>query len=120
MEVPHEPARAGWFTLGPTPGALGPAVIAGHVTWNQVPAVFFRLTELRPGDLVQVARADGRVAVFEVTRIDRYQRSRFPTGQVFGPVDHAGLRLITCGGDYDSGTHRYSDNVVVYARLTDS
>ena len=54
MEVPNDPARAGWYTLGPTPGALGPAVIAGHVTWNQMPAVFFRLAELRLGDLVRV------------------------------------------------------------------
>ena len=120
MEVPHDPARAGWYTLGPTPGALGPAVIAGHVTWNQVPAVFFRLAELRPGDLVRVLRADGRVAVFEVTRTDRYEKARFPTGRVFGAIDHAALRLITCGGEYDSAAHRYSDNVVVYARLTDS
>ena len=67
MEVPDDPADAGWYRLGPPPGALGPAVIAGHVTWNQVPAVFFRLSELRPGDLVEVTRADGRVAVFEVT-----------------------------------------------------
>jgi hypothetical protein len=120
MEVPQDPARAGWYALGPTPGALGPAVIAGHVTWNQVPAVFSRLAELRPGDLVRVARADGRVAVFEVTRTDRYEKSRFPTSRVFGAIDHAALRLITCGGEYDSAVHRYSDNVVVYARLTGS
>ena len=30
MEVPADPARAGWYDLGPTPGALGPSVIAGH------------------------------------------------------------------------------------------
>jgi len=120
MEVPANPARAGWYTLGPTPGALGPAVIAGHVTWNQVPAVFFRLAELRLGDLVRVSRADGRVAVFEVTHIAQYEKSEFPTTRVFGAIDHAALRLITCGGEYDGAARRYSDNVVVYARLTHS
>ena len=45
MEVPADPANAGWYELGPSPGALGPAVVAGHVTWNQAPAVFFRLAE---------------------------------------------------------------------------
>ena len=117
MEVPEDPAQAGWYTFGPTPGSLGPAVIAGHVTWNGAPAVFFALGELRPGDRVRVARADDRVAVFEVTQVRTYPKSRFPTKEVFGPVDHAGLRLITCGGDYDGSAHRYSDNVVVYARL---
>jgi LPXTG-site transpeptidase (sortase) family protein len=117
MEVPDDPGRAGWYILGPTPGALGPAVIAGHVTWNQVPAVFFDLAKLRPGDRVLVARSDDRVAVFEVTDVRRYDKDEFPTAAVFGAIDHAGLRLITCGGDFDSSAHRYSDNVVVFARL---
>ena len=117
MEVPEDPGTAGWYHLGPTPGALGPAVIAGHVTWNQVPAVFFRLAEMRRGDVVEVARKDNRVAVFEVTHVTRYAKSRFPTRAVFGGVDHAGLRLITCGGEYDSSSHRYRDNVVAFATL---
>ncbi len=118
MEVPADPARAGWYTRGPTPGALGPAVIAGHVTWDQVPAVFFDLARLRPGDLVRVERADHVVAVFTVTRVGQYEKSRFPTDEVFGAIDHAGLRLITCGGEYDDSARRYRDNVVVFARLT--
>ena len=117
MEVPRDAASAGWFALGPTPGALGPAVIAGHVTWDQAPAVFFRLGELRPGDRVTVAREDGKRAVFSVSRIATYPKSRFPTRAVFGGVDHAGLRLITCGGEYDHSTRRYPDNVVVFATL---
>ena len=36
MEVPKDPALAGWFVRGASPGALGPAVIAGHVTWDGV------------------------------------------------------------------------------------
>lgn len=117
MEVPADPARAGWYRRGPTPGALGPAVIAGHVTWNQVPAVFFRLGTLRPGDAVRVLRADHTVAVFEVTRVARYPKSEFPTRTVFGGIDHAGLRLITCGGEFDPSSRRYRDNVVAFAEL---
>ena len=117
MEVPRDPATAGWYHLGPAPGALGPAVIAGHVTWNQVPAVFFRLAELRQGDVVKVTRADDRVAVFEVTQVTTYAKSQFPTRAVFGGIDHAGLRLITCGGEFDSSSARYSDNVVAFATL---
>ena len=120
MDVPQDPAQAGWYRLGPAPGALGPAVIAGHVTWNQVPAVFYDLARLRPGDVVRVGRRDGRVAVFEVTRVERHEKTRFPTREVFGATDHAGLRLITCGGDFDASTHHYSDNVVVFARLASS
>jgi sortase (surface protein transpeptidase) len=117
MDVPQDPAVAGWYTLGPSPGALGPAVIAGHVTWNRVPAVFYRLGTMRPGDRVAVVRSDGVKAVFSVTRVARYGKTRFPTKAVYGSIDHAGLRLITCAGKYDAVNHRYLDNVVVFANL---
>lgn len=117
MEVPADPAVAGWYGLGPTPGALGPAVIAGHVTWNRVPAVFFRLATMRQGDRVEVTRKDGTHAEFSVTHVSRFQKSSFPTRAVFGNIHYAGLRLITCGGSYDTSRHRYADNVVVFARL---
>ena len=116
MEVP-EPPVAGWFTGGPTPGALGPAVITGHVTWNGAPAVFHRLGTLRRGDQVTVTRKDGKTAVFTVSRVARFSKSRFPSQAVYGTIDHAGLRLITCGGTYDAARHEYLDNVVVFARL---
>jgi sortase (surface protein transpeptidase) len=110
LEVPENPARAGWFSEGPTPGALGPAVIAGHVTWNGAPAIFHRLSTMRPGDQVTVTRKDGKTAVFTVTRVARFSKSQFPSRAVYGPIDHAGLRLITCGGTYDAARHRYLDN----------
>ena len=47
----------------------------------------------------------------------QFSKSRFPTRAVYGPIDHAGLRLITCGGTYDAARSRYLDNVVVFARL---
>ena len=96
--------------------ALGPAVIAGHVTWNG-PAVFYRLGTMRRGDQVSVTRKDGKTAVFTVTRVTQFSKSRFPTRAVYGPIDHAGLRLITCGGTYDKARSRYLDNVVVFAKL---
>jgi sortase (surface protein transpeptidase) len=115
METP-DPADVGWYSRGPSPGALGPAVIAGHVTWNG-PAVFYRLGTMRRGDHVSVTRKDGKTAVFTVTRVAQFPQSRFPSRAVYGPIDHAGLRLITCGGTYDAARHKYLDNVVVFAKL---
>jgi hypothetical protein len=69
------------------------------------------------GDTVSVARQDGRTATFTVTRTARYPKDRFPSDAVYGPIDHAGLRLITCGGDFDDTTGHYRDNIVVYAAL---
>jgi sortase (surface protein transpeptidase) len=119
MQVPA-PGDAGWFNRGATPGALGPAVIAGHVTWNGAPDIFHRLESMRSGDRVQVTREDGRIAVFRVNRVARFPQARFPTQAVYGPIDHAGLRLITCGGSFDRAARSYRDNVVVYAGLVGS
>lgn len=117
MQVP-DPADVGWFSGGATPGALGPAVIAAHVTWDRAPAVFYRLNTMRRGDQVTVTRKDGRTAVFTVSRVVQFPKSKFPTRAVYGAIDHAGLRLITCGGSYDAAQNSYLDNVVVFARLT--
>ena len=117
MEVPPGPGKAGWYVHGPTPGELGPAVIAAHVTWNRRPDVFFKLGALKPGDQVKVSRSDGSTAVFEVTKVARYAKKNFPTNAVYGTTDHAALRLITCGGVFDGENHRYLDNVVAYAKL---
>ncbi|MFF2863055.1 class F sortase [Streptomyces rubiginosohelvolus] len=120
MDTPRDPDKAGWYTPGPTPGSVGPSVIAGHVTWDGAPAVFFKLTELDPGDRIDVRRADGSTVAFTVDRTAVYPKDEFPTVEVYRNLDHAGLRLITCGGEYSASDSRYADNVVVYATLTGS
>lgn len=116
LEVPPTGFPAGWYTGAPTPGELGPAIIAGHVDWRG-PGVFHELHRLVPDDEVTVTRADGSVAVFRVTRVGQYPKSAFPTDEVYGDIDHAGLRLITCGGVLNRETGSHDDNIVVFAEL---
>lgn len=116
LEVPPDAVPAGWFTGSPTPGELGPAIIAGHVRWNGTPGVFQHLTDLEVEDLVDIASQDGSTAVFRVTRIEHFAKSAFPTEAVYGNIPRAGLRLITCGG-LDPDTNSYEENVVVFAVL---
>lgn len=111
---------AGWFTGSPTPGALGPSVIVGHVDSAAGPSIFFKLGDLRPGQQVSVTLADHTVATFQIDSVERYAKAAFPTLQVYGNINHAGLRLITCGGAYDASTGHYVDNIVVYAHLVSS
>ena len=120
MQVPADFARAGWFAEGLSPGQVGPAVIAGHVDSKTGPAVFFRLRELRPGDTVQVERADGARLQFVVEQARSFPKATFPTAEVFGPAPWAALRLVTCGGDFDRARGSYRDNLVVFARLADA
>ena len=116
LAVPTKAMTAGWYTGSPAPGQVGPAVIAGHVHWSGIPAVFARLTELAPGDRILVTLADRSIATFTVDRVATYAKSKFPTALVYGPLEIAGLRLITCGG-YDPVSRTYEANVIAFATL---
>jgi len=115
MQVPSSTTVAGWYTGSPRPGSIGSSIIVGHIDSTSGPGVFYRLTELRSGDDVFVKRADGTTAEFRVTSIQTYLKDQFPTEKVYGPTPDAELRLITCGGAFDSATHHYLSNIVVYA-----
>ncbi|MFF3019395.1 class F sortase [Streptomyces sp. NPDC057939] len=118
MQTPKDPGLAGWYEPGPTPGSQGPAVIAGHVTWNGASAVFEKLRTMKAGDTIKVTRRDKKTVTFTVNKVAEYPKAAFPTLEVYKNLDHAGLRLVTCGGDFDPKKHYYDSNVVVYARMT--
>ena len=112
--------EAAWYKYSATPGQIGSSVIEGHVDSYQGAAVFFRLGALRPGDTVDVTLADGITAVFRVTGVREYVKSRFPAKAIYGATDFAALRLITCGGAFDYATGHYLSSTVVFASLTSS
>jgi hypothetical protein len=123
MQVPplQRASVAAWYKYSVTPGQIGTSVIEGHVDTKQGPAVFFRLGALRPGDLVNVRLADGITAVFRVTGVRQYLKSRYPAETVYRDATRfAALRLITCGGAFDYATSQYLSSTVVYAFLVSS
>lgn len=106
---------AGWYKYSPTPGEVGPSVLLGHADSGSLgPGVFAELGKLGRNDRIDVLRADGTVAVFRVDRVGRYPMDRFPVGEVYRDINHAGIRLITCGVPADEV------NVIVYASLASS
>lgn len=118
VQVPSTASVAGWYTRSPRPGAVGPAIILGHIDSAKGAGVFFRLSVLSSGDPVYVRRSDGSTVEFRVTSVQSYLKDHFPTRAVYGPTPDAELRLITCGGAFDSATGHYLSNIVVYATET--
>ena len=121
IRVPSLPTRAGeaaWYKYSATPGQMGVSVIEGHVDSYQGAAVFFSLGALRPGDSIDVTLANGITAVFRVTGVRQYAKSRFPAGTIYGTAGFPALRLITCGGMFDYSTRSYLSSTVVFASLT--
>ncbi|MGH3502709.1 MAG: class F sortase, partial [Nocardioidaceae bacterium] len=120
IQVPpfQQHSRAGWYTRSPTPGQIGPSVILGHIDSKKYgPAVFYKLGALKQADTIRVKRADGHTARFRVDRVVEFPKDQFPTTAVYGSTNHAGLRLITCGGQFNPNKGHYKDNIVAYASL---
>lgn len=118
---PYEQAGVvGWYAAGVKPGAAGAALMVGHVDTETRPAVFYKLSALKPGETVRVIRDDGRVAEFTVEDVQVVAREHFDAARAYGVRDRsrAELRLVTCGGTFDRASRSYTANVIVSAYLT--
>ncbi|MFF7855257.1 class F sortase [Streptomyces sp. NPDC007904] len=115
---PEDPNLAGWFTGAVSPGEKGTAVVVGHVDNHQGPAVFYGLGALKKGSSVEVARGDGKTAVFQVYGIEVFAKYDFPGDRVYSSKGTPELRVITCGGGF-SQQNGYDGNVVAFASLVD-
>jgi hypothetical protein len=117
LQAPTDFSKAGWWSGGPRPGEVGPAVVVGHVDSKSGPAAFYAIRSMRRGDAIKIVGADGRVTTFVAQRVNSFPKAHFPTKQVYGSTRAPRLRLITCSGTFDQATGHYLDNTIVFARL---
>jgi hypothetical protein len=117
LEVPVSRLDAGWYIHSSVPGEAGPAIVAGHVSSEAGPGIFYALHLLEPGDDVIIEGEGGTVAHFRIERVQRYPKADFPTKAVYGRTKYAGIRLITCGGAFNPDTGHFLDNVIAFGRL---
>jgi hypothetical protein len=115
LDLPAEAEVVAWYQYGPTPGEAGSAVLAGHVDWHGEPGIFFKLRDLRAGDVVTVTMSDGSVQAWTVSGVALIAKPELPVAEVFSRTGPPTLSLVTCGGSFDSSTHHYRSNVVVTA-----
>lgn len=117
--APSEYDVAAWYVASPTPGEIGPSVIVGHLDGPSGEAVFSRLHTVGVGADIVVYRADKSRALFTVTQVIDFSQSDFPANEVYGDTTHPELRIITCSGDFNFLTGRYTKNTVVFAKLNE-
>ncbi|MFI5524828.1 sortase domain-bontaining protein [Streptomyces platensis] len=104
------PQPVGWYPEGPQPGEAGTALLVaradaggpegngrethGHDAQR---AGFHRLSRLKPGERVDIQRADGSTARFTIEDVQLYDRHRFDPRRAYAAHDHgrSELRLIT-------------------------
>ena len=118
MKAPSNFTDVAWYQPGTVPGLEGSAVMAGHVDNGlALDGVFKHLSDLRIGNDIYVATADGTQLHFVVSDIQTYPYQRVPLEKLFGQNDGAYLNLITCVGGWVTGRHTYDHRLVIYTRL---
>lgn len=118
MDVPSNFTDVGWYKEGPRPGAIGSAVIDGHLNGKNVPeAVFFRLDLLTIGDSVYIVDEAMNAHKFRVTDVRTYKHND-PTDDVFTNTEgKSHLNLITCAGTWMKDAQLYDRRTVVFTEL---
>lgn len=116
MDVPKYFLNTGWYELGPRPGEIGSAVIAGHVDWvNGAAAVFKDLYKLNLGDKIAVQDDKGAIISFVVRESRTYDAKADATDVFISNDGKAHLNIITCDGAWDKNTNQYSQRLIVFA-----
>lgn len=118
MDVPKKPDHVAWYNLGYLAGENGNTVIAGHLdTTTGAPAVFYRLSDLKPGNTIRIEDQEGKIFTYQVISLKRFAYDNFPVKKVFGPSDKNYLNLITCQGTFNAEKKVYSHRIVVISEL---
>jgi len=116
MEIPSDAGEVGWYKNGASPGEVGSAVLAAHVSIkSQGRGVFYDLKDLNLEDRVTVLYDDGSELEFEVVGNQTYLKTELPYEDIFSSDGSPRLTLVTCGGEFDSSESSFDSNVVVTA-----
>ncbi|MBI5283545.1 MAG: class F sortase [Chloroflexi bacterium] len=102
--------------LGGTPGTdHGNVIVAGNYDYSGVPqAVFFRLSELVPGDLMQINTSDGRTLAYEVEFNKTTAVDGIDWSELVASTPEESLTLITAAAAMNQGRR------VVWGRALDT
>lgn len=114
-DVPTRPDVIAWYDFSAAPGQGSNAVFSGHVDWTingvGIEAVFYRLKELEPGDVVRVVLQDGTQLSYAVVANVAVPFDDPNAVKVMDPTTNDVLTLITCGGTWlPNPTELYGGN----------
>lgn len=115
MGVPKLPRNAAWYMLGPKPGEMGSAVIAGHLNWLYgALGIFKDLSKLKPGDTIIIQDDLGVNTTYIVRRSRIYGQKDDATDVFFSKDGKSHLNLVTCSGIWDRLVKAYTKRLVVF------
>jgi len=118
MDITESPDEVAWYQLGPKPGEIGSAVIAGHYGWKDGHgSIFNNLHMLVKGDEVSTYDTTGAKKTFVVQAIQIYNPDADATKVFISTDKKAHLNLVTCEGTWVNAQDSYSNRLVIFTDL---
>jgi Sortase domain len=108
LESPKDTKSIGWYH------AAGPVILVGHVDSSSGPGVFYKLKNMKRGDIIEVDYTDGTSVSYVASQVSTFPKNKFPTDLVYR-AKSSDIRIVTCGGKFNRKTGHYVDNVIVVA-----
>lgn len=118
IAVPNNIHLAGWYTNSVLPGEKGLSIIDGHVSGKYNPGIFKNLIGTKPGDQFQIEFGNGSIKKYEIISVNSYTPEE-TTKKMYETIEgiDSQLNLITCGGDFNSGSNQYEKRILVTSKL---
>lgn len=115
LDVPQDRVTIGWHpAYSDVPGLGGATFFAAHYEYQGIPGVFFELSSLQPGALVELELDDGSVHRYRVTSTIDYDLGVIDMGALLlGREGTESVTLMTCSGPVRDGN--YQERTVVLA-----
>lgn len=118
MQSPTGAEQVAWYKDTARLGTAGNVVMAGHLNYWGVPeGVFYALSDLKEGDVIEVTGESGIVYRYRVTSVGLEDATAAPAEAIVGQTASSTLTLITCGGEWDAARSEYLSRTVVQAVL---
>jgi len=119
MAAPTSAWDVGWYNQSALPGSgNGALLLDGHV--NDAlgsPGIFYNLTALTTGDVIELERGDGQKFTYTVAKVESVPLGDVDMAAMLVSSEKGkeGLNLITCGGIYDQQKGTYDHRILVFA-----
>lgn len=123
--VPGRPDQVAWYDFSASPGLGSNAVFMGHVDWQTrdrvpIPGVFYRLREMKIGDVIEVTLEDQTSLRYRVTGNVAALYDDPNVVKAMNPTNRDVITIVTCGGSWAGNRStpnggNYSHRIVVRA-----
>jgi hypothetical protein len=116
LQAPANIFDAGWYSRSAKPGSEGVMLMTSHISGPNMEGVFFGLTKLQPGNIIEVERGNTEKIRFKVVVVKIYENDTYNLATAMRPIEPGkpGLNLVTHGPILNPLTNKNDPRVVVY------